>query len=204
MSTFPTTKTPNSITPLVVPAAFVSVPAQGGKVVTRKHTVAGQQWTETYRVTFDKALDRGWVSQVQALFYAGATITNKQHPYQSSLLGTGGTGRVSGSGQTGASVITNGWTANSHPFLAGDIIQFASGSYVTPTYQVTNDVTASAGGVATVNVTPDVLDEFKPAHSSSIYSGTSVTMQCTILSLSLPEFGTEPVGSVVITFREVL
>lgn len=204
MSLFPTTKTPISVTPLILPAAFVSVPTQGGKIVTRKHTVAGQQWSETYRVILNKAADRGWLSAVQGLFYAGSTITNKTHPYQSTQLGTGGTGRVSGSGQTGASIWTYGWTSGSHPLLAGDVIQFASGSYVTPTYQVTADMTASAAGSASLALAPDVLEEFKPAHSSSIYYGSSVSVQCTILSLQIPDFGAEPVGNVIVQFREVL
>jgi hypothetical protein len=62
-----------------------------------------------------------------------------------------GTPQVDGAGQTGSSLITDGWSKG---MAAGDFIQLGSGA-TTRLYQLTADFTPS-GGAATLQVTPQL------------------------------------------------
>jgi len=70
-------------------------------------------------------------------------------------VGTG-TPLVAGSSQTGAELVTDGWTANTTGILkAGDWIQLGSGS-ATRLHKVLNDVNSNASGVATLDIWPNL------------------------------------------------
>lgn len=64
-----------------------------------------------------------------------------------------GTPRVNGASQTGRSIITDGWTAGSAIYKAGDWIQFDGDDKV---YMVTADATADGSGNATISIFPSL------------------------------------------------
>jgi len=80
-------------------------------------------------------------------------------------VGTG-TPLVYGGSQTGAELITDGWTANTTGILkAGDWIQLGSASS-TRLYKVLNDVNSDASGVATLDIWPNLRSS--PADNAAI------------------------------------
>jgi len=62
-----------------------------------------------------------------------------------------GTPRVNGSGQTGTSLVTDGWSNNTLILREGDFIQVEPATKV---YQVTADVTSNGSGAATIPIYP--------------------------------------------------
>jgi hypothetical protein len=78
----------------------------------------------------------------------------------------GGTPLVGAGGQTGASLLTVGWTANTGKLLKGDVITLAGVYQVNPLsrrstgqlrrFVVTADATADAGGLMTIPIDPPI------------------------------------------------
>src|SRR3990167_4421767 len=77
-----------------------------------------------------------------------------------------GTARVNGASQTGASLITDGWTASTSVLEVGDIFTVASVNSVNPQsrqntgqlqqFVVTAQVTASGAGAKTISISPSI------------------------------------------------
>jgi hypothetical protein len=76
----------------------------------------------------------------------------------------GGSPTVSGASQTGRTLVTAGWSA-SVTILAGTYIQLGSGA-TTLLHKVVQDVTASGGGAATLDIWPRLRSS--PANGASI------------------------------------
>lgn len=75
-------------------------------------------------------------------------------PLRTSPRGAGtGTPLVNGAGQTGQSLVTDGWTPSTLVLRAGDYIQLGSGSTAT-LHAVLADVTANGSGQATLDIWP--------------------------------------------------
>ena len=80
-------------------------------------------------------------------------------------VGTG-TPLVYGADQTGASLVTDGWTTSTTGILkAGDWIQLGSGS-ATRLHKVLSDVNSDASGIATLDIWPNLRSS--PADNASI------------------------------------
>lgn len=62
-----------------------------------------------------------------------------------------GTPRLNGAGQTGTSILTDGWTINTLILRQGDFLQIEPATKV---YQVTADVTSDGAGNATIPIYP--------------------------------------------------
>jgi hypothetical protein len=80
-------------------------------------------------------------------------------PYQSHLSRLavgGGVPVVNGAGQSGATLSIRGFAANADAFRAGDFLSYLDTSGRARLHQVTADVTASAGGIAAVSITPPI------------------------------------------------
>jgi hypothetical protein len=87
------------------------------------------------------------------------TMHNLARP---NVLGSGsGTPIVNGANQTGASVITSGWSANQVVLKAGDMIGVGG-----ELKMVTSDVTSSGAGAATIFFQPEIRNS--PTNSSPI------------------------------------
>lgn len=78
-------------------------------------------------------------------------------PANTSPRGVGtGTPLVNGAGQTGSSLVTDGWTADTTGILkAGDWIQLGSGS-TTTLHKVLDDVNSDGSGNATLEIFPSL------------------------------------------------
>lgn len=83
-----------------------------------------------------------------------------------------GTPLVNGAGQSGDSISTDGWAANTLVLSKGDFIQIA-----TEYKQVLDDVTSNASGQATINIGP--MLRYSPADNAviNVTAPSSVFMQ---------------------------
>ena len=126
------------------------------------------------------------VSLMSTLFHAGTSIENQFKKglvgnnvlgfnwYEDNNIAThttgtlGGAPTVNGAGQTGASILTQSWTAAvANRLKKGDIIQFAGVYSVNPltfastgvlaNFVVTADVASTAGGAATIPISPSIV-----------------------------------------------
>ena len=124
------------------------------------------------------------VSALQGLFQAAAAIAEQYktgtmghvigfdwYPDQNIRVHTvgalGGTPLVNGAGQSGATLVTDGWTATTGAVAAGDIIDAAGANGINPqsrdstgnrrTYTVTAAATANGAGAMTINISPSIV-----------------------------------------------
>lgn len=115
------------------------------------YSSAGERWRAM--------LELAPMSRQQAGLWQGFLL-NLQGGYQSFLFGDVfnpepmgsvlGTPRVNGAGQSGRTLVTDGWTANSWGLLlAGDRFQIGTGYH-----QVTRNVNSDASGNATLDIFP--------------------------------------------------
>lgn len=100
------------------------------------------------RADSERALLQSFLMRVRGQRYA---FTLRDHGYV--RRGTGdGTPLVMGGGQTGVSIVTDGWTASAvGVLLAGDLVQIRN-----QLCRVVDDVSADAGGIATIVVQPSI------------------------------------------------
>jgi hypothetical protein len=104
-----------------------------------------------------------------------------------------GSGVVNGAGQTGSSIVTNGWTASvTNLFLVGDIVTFAGVHQVNPqnrastgalkNFQIAANVSSDAGGNATLSIFPALTTtgayqnaDVSPANLAAVAQPTTPT-----------------------------
>lgn len=85
-------------------------------------------------------------------------------PDMATPRGTGnGTPQVQGGSQTGTSLTTDGWAASETVLKAGDVFKLANHTKV---YMITEDITSTAGGVATLVFQPPLLES--PLDNSAV------------------------------------
>lgn len=151
MPAFPRGILPKSATWPSVPTGMVST-SRSGKVQRRTTTQVGRSWTETYgpylksHTTF-----RAWLAQVEG-YYSQQTAVTVYHPSMQALLGAGGgTPLVNGAGQTGPSLITDGWPASTPVLRGGDIFTIGAETLVRT---VRLDATTNASGQVTLTIDP--------------------------------------------------
>ena len=118
---------------------------------------------------------------------ANFMIFMDQNALQAHTYGTlAGTPVVNGAGQTGSSIVTNGWTASSAILNQGDVINFAGVNQTNPEslistgslkgFVVTAAVTADSGGNATIPIFPGITTTGAFQNSSaSPANGAAVT-----------------------------
>ena len=111
------------------------------------------------------AIQKGYMGPL-----AGYDVFETQNVYTHTVGAHGGTPLADGvTAQTGASILTNGWTASVTGLLkAGDVITFAGVYEINPQnyastgrlqhFVVTADVNSTAGGAATIAISPSIND----------------------------------------------
>ena len=111
------------------------------------------------------AIQKGYMGPL-----AGYDVFETQNVYTHTVGAHGGTPLADGvTAQTGASILTNGWTASVTGLLkAGDVITFAGVYEINPQnyastgrlqhFVVTADVNSTAGGAATIPISPSIND----------------------------------------------
>lgn len=202
MATFPSLYTPNSTVPLTFGSPYIDV-GNGGKIKTSVNESVGAEFTETYLLDPYNTASIGWLAGVESIFYNGFQVTNKKYNLITPVMGAGGSLKVSGSGQTGASVIIYGGAAAAGLTVLkqGDIINIGTGSLV---YQVTGDVVANASGGATMSVMPQIQSGFTPAQTSSLTLQPFVSFSGYITALDVHEYAPQSDLSmqVVLKFKQ--
>lgn len=115
----------------------------------------------------------------------------------------GGTPLVKGAAQSGASLVTDGWSASVQVMRAGDWLSYSDTSGRVRLHMVTADVTSTAAGEATLAITPPIRRA--PADNAAI----EITAPAGVFRLpsdDAPEMSIRPpmLGSVTLTMVEAL
>lgn len=146
--------------------SMVAVPDDGMRRAVLD-MIAGAQISSDIKTKFNEmmvkdAIQKGYMGPV-----AGYEMFQSQNVFTHTVGAYGGTPLSNGVDQTGASIITDGWTASVTGLLkAGDVITFAGVYEINPqTYEstgrlqqfvVTADVNSDAGGNATIPISPSI------------------------------------------------
>lgn len=129
---------------------------------------AGDQWFATWEIAVGTQEMR---AEWQAFLMQAANVENRFKAYDhfASRMGTGaGTPLVMGAGQTGNSLIVDGWTAGSGVLNKGDLF-----SVNDELKMVVADVVANSSGVATLTFEPKI--RVSPANNAPV---TTVAPYC--------------------------
>jgi len=149
--------------------SMVAVPDDGMRRAVMD-MIAGAQISADIKTKFNEimvkdAIQKGYMGPV-----AGYEMFQSQNVFTHTVGAYGGTPLANAvTAQTGASIITDGWTASVTGLLkAGDVITFAGTYEINPqTYEstgrlqqfvVTADVNSDAGGNATIAISPSIND----------------------------------------------
>ena len=98
-------------------------------------------------------------------------ISVGDHSYTGALGALGGTPRIKGAGQTGTSLITDGWPASTTVLKAGDLLSYSNGTY-SELKQVTSDATTNGAGEVTLSIAPEI--HTTPADNTLIVTASPV------------------------------
>jgi hypothetical protein len=204
MPAFPRTVLPSGASFPTQPTGLASV-ARSGRVQRRTTSQVGRTWTEVYApFVSTNATARAWLAQVTDYFRAGTAFT-VYHVAQKALLGSGGgTPLVNGAGQSGSSLITDGWTASTAVLKAGDVITVAG---VLQLLEVAADVTSDGSGNATLAIDPPIAVASSPADNAALTINSpagSVLYVAFLESVEWPSAGADGYYSGLrLTFREL-
>lgn len=205
MPTWARTLVPTDATWPQFPGALVAV-GQSGKTQLRATAQIGRVWTETYG-----PLRRGDVNAQAFLaainnYWRNGTLFQIDHRGQRGLFGVGsGSPTVNGASQTGASLVTTGWTATTTNILrAGDVILLPG---ITVVYDVTADVNSGAAGAATIPINPPLFAGTSPTNGGAIVRNNvagNVTYRARLADVQMPKAGpNEFYQMLTLTFVEV-
>ena len=202
MPTFPRTLRPAKSTLPTVPAPHLSV-ALTGSLQTRGRVMAGRMWTETWPLmkagdpevesllaTIEDYKHRGTIVDVDHILFPGSGKAPN---------GTGGgSPRVNGADEKGASINTDGWTANvTNIVRAGDCVRIAGHDIL---YRVTTNASSNSSGRAVLFLNPPVYTA--PSNNATI-STTNNRFKAIIVRCDVPEAApNEYYGGLAITFQE--
>lgn len=204
-TTFPRTILPREASWPDMPSALRTF-GNTGKVQTRTSLVTGRAWTEVYGpLRPSTGSVRALFAQL-AQFWREGTILDVDHRSMRAILGVGtGTPLVQGASQTGTTLITDGWTANTTNILsAGDIIRIDGLNLV---YEVLATCSSTASGTANVTISPALVVGNSPADDAAITTNAvagSVLFRCVLAEeVRFPKSGpAELYEGMTITFRE--
>lgn len=208
---FPRTLKPTSVTPMTVPTGLVSV-GHTGKAQLRAVTAMGRAWTETW------AGLRAGDADVESFLAWIEWAYNTSKVFTIAHLTTPGSGRINnggavgpdpvveGAGQTGETLLTDGWTGSAPYVKAGDVIRITG---LSPLFRVTEDsvVTGGVGGHGTLKISPPIPVGSSPANLATIQYGGNTLNAYIAAPPNLPEIpkvaGLVFVG-LSLTFREAV
>lgn len=202
MPTFPRTILPRSVSLPAFPGALRSR-GETGKIQKRAFTNMGRQWSETFPpLRTSDAATLGFLAVINDYWRSG-TIFDIAHRMFLAPKGVGtGTPLVNGASQTGASLVTDGWTVSQTGILlAGDILVWAGSTVVR---DVTADVNSNGSGQATIPVSPPIFAGGSPADNAAL-TVSGVLFRATLLDPPIiPEAGPDQfLEGLVLTFVEV-
>lgn len=206
MATFPRTIPPYTSTLPAIPPALKSV-GLTGKVQTRATTSIGRVWTETWSVLSASASNvQALVAFIETHFHQG-TVLDVIH-YQLPGSGKapngagGGTPLVNGASQTGASLVTDGWSNSiTGVVYSGDVFRVAG---LNQTFRSTSTVNSTSSGAATLTINPPIAAGGSPANNAAL-TRASCVVRAVIDSYDLPSCPPDQYFSgLSVTFREAV
>lgn len=164
-------------------------------------TLPGSMWKAN--LTFANIIDTDKANTIRAFFLSlGGVVGQFYMPAFDKPLPTGtalGTGLIKGSGQTGKSIITDGWTANQTLLLsAGDYIQVGTSFHI-----VVENASSNSSGESTIKIAPEL--KASPADNQPIITNKP----CAVMQLvddNQCKFVQQPgrIYSATISVREVI
>jgi hypothetical protein len=205
MATFPRTRLPEQVGYPFLPGAMKEM-SHSGLLQIRATKQVGWSWTEEWNLLSARNADDMSLMAFITKTWNRGEIHQFTHPLlPGSGLSKNGTGTgspaVNGGGQTGGSLVTNGWGNNeTNAVRAGDVIKIAGDAGV---YMVDEDASSDGTGNMTIQITPHLRTS--PATASAI-TISGVTFTATIMSRSQHEGSTAPqyYGGVSIMVTEAL
>ena len=206
MAAFPRTVPPASVTYPQNIGSLISV-GQTGALQTRSQNAQGLTWEETWSVLKAGNEDvQELLVTIQNLYNTGETCTLSHYLLPGSgraRMGTGaGTPVVKDADNSGTTLKTDGWTADSVVLKAGSCLTIAG---LAPIFRTVGDVTGhSSGGTTNITITPPILDGSKPADNAAITT-TGTTITAVILDYDGASAGPDEfIGGLTVTFQEVV
>lgn len=175
-----------------MPTGLLS-PSQSGVLQFRATQQVGRRWTETFGlIDAETATGRAVLTEINQLWRNG-TIFNITHRRLLTVLGAGGGAPlVNGAGQTGSSIVTDGWPNNTVVLKAGDIVNFGAGPPPIH-YDVTSDVSSNGSGQATIPINPPIFAGASPADNGVITFG-ALTWRVRIVAVEMPSGAAATLG----------
>lgn len=205
MATFPRTRLPEQVGYPFLPGAMKEM-SHSGLLQIRATKQVGWSWTEEWNLLSARNADDMSLMAFITKTWNRGEIHQFTHPLlPGSGLSKNGTGTgspaVNGGGQTGGSLVTNGWGNNeTNAVRAGDVIKIAGDEGV---YMVDEDASSDGTGNMTIQITPHLRTSPTTASAITI---SGVTFTATIMSRSQHEGSTAPqyYGGVSIMVTEAL
>lgn len=214
MTAFPRLCWPQTATWPLGPSVMEGV-GLSGKTQLRDLGAMGHTWSETYPPLLVHAKSVALAATAQAVqawlalleqAKARGTIYTIAHPQRQTVFGAGvGTPLVAGASQTGASLVTDGWTDGHDPQLkAGDILTIAG---LNPVFVVTADAPNTAAGATTLSIEPPIPAGASPADDAALTINStpgSVLFRVRLVAIQKPEISTaEYLAGLTLTFAEM-
>lgn len=206
---FPRTLLPIRCTIPKMPGALYSW-GQSGKPQARSTAQVGRIWTETWNnIDPNSAAGAELIHAIQLCWGKGDYFSIVPACYRNKAKLGGGTGTplINGASQTGASIITDGWSGSNPILTKGEMVVFVGYPLIR---QVTADVT-HASGAATIPIWPPILTALPD--NTPLGFGIDVTLNGTASSgwyamiaaePSIPDVdgGTGFLPGIAVSFRE--
>lgn len=204
MASWPRAIRPATATPLQFPGALASW-SDSGKAQHRSTGQIGVMWTETYPAFHARSVEgQAFLAFIGYAWRNGITF-DIDHVLHPTRLGVGtGTPRIDGAGQTGDTILTDGWlqTYNSGPsvLLAGSILTIGGVSGVRMAYL---DATPTETGEWIIPITPPIFAGAAPG-DNALLTVNDVRIAATIAERpNLPPAGVDMyIQGLSVTFRE--
>lgn len=200
MPAWPRNIVPSQVSPFKMPGSLLSL-SDSGKAQLRSTLQRGRVWTEEYQL-FDTQSDDGLalLMTINNYFLNGTIFTIDHRLYQTHTGGGSGTPRVAGAGQSGTSILTDGWTGTDPVLKAGNIIKFAS---IDQVFDLAADAPNLSAGAVTLSLNPGIVVGGEPPDNDLItYTG----VQLNAFLLDVPDFpyafGRKHLKGLTLTFME--
>lgn len=165
------------------PDGFMASTSRGGRRQSRTVDSGGVIWRETYPdLNFSRAADRNLMTLLEYYRHRQVTI-DLDHPTAAgsgrSPLGLGTAGiQVQGAGQTGDSIVTDGWpVTTSNVVRAGDWIAIGGLNY---RFKIRANASSDGAGAATLTLVNPIFVGESPLDNAAVTT-TGVTFKVQIV-----------------------
>jgi len=205
MADFPRTIKPAQVSPFRVSTGLVS-PGVTGKDQLRAVVAMGREWDEIYSNL------RVGTPDVDALMATLEDAYNQMTAFTIRHLMSPGSGRprhgvgggtpvVNGAGQTGSTLMTDGWTPSvANSVVKGDVFKIAN---VSPLFRVMETAASDASGNLALKLSPPIPAGMSPGDGAALDLETTLNAYITSLVLP-PAIPGRLVDGIRVTWKELI